>query len=77
MIVIRNATKQDIPEILNIYSPYITNTAISFEYEVPSLEVFTLRYEKITKQFPWLVCEIGGILSVSGKIKYTNSGQMD
>ena len=63
MIAIRKAAKQDISEILKIYSPYIVNTAISFEYEVPSLDVFTLRYEKITKQFPWLVCEIDGVLS--------------
>lgn len=61
MAVIRKAEKHDIPAILQIYSPYIKNTSVSFEYEVPSLKEFTLRFEKITKQFPWLVCEIDGV----------------
>ena len=36
--MIRLATKADIPAILNIYAPYVQNTAISFEYSVPTLE---------------------------------------
>ena len=54
---IRLATAQDIPRILEIYAPYIENTAISFEYTVPTLEEFTRRFEGITQQFPWLVWE--------------------
>ena len=57
---IRFATRQDIPAILSIYGPYVENTAISFEYSVPTLEEFTQRFCKYTKQFPWLVWEEKG-----------------
>lgn len=42
-IVIRNATVEDAQVLLDIYSYYVKNTAISFEYEVPSLEKFRNR----------------------------------
>lgn len=58
--MIRFATEADIPAILGIYGPYVLNTAISFEYTVPSLEEFTQRFRSITAQFPWLVCEEDG-----------------
>lgn len=57
---IRMATETDIPRILDIYAPYVRNTAISFEYEVPSLTDFTRRFHTITAQFPWLVWEENG-----------------
>ena len=57
---IRLATAQDIPRILEIYAPYIENTASSFEYTVPTLVEFTQRFENITAQFPWLVWEENG-----------------
>ena len=59
-MAIRQAMAQDIPQILNIYAPYVENTAISFEYTVPSLEAFTQRFLGITKDFPWLVWEEDG-----------------
>ena len=57
---IRFATVQDLPRILEIYAPYVENTAISFEYAVPTLEEFTQRFLKITAWFPWLVWEENG-----------------
>lgn len=57
---IRPATAQDVPQILDIYRPYIETTAISFEYTVPTLEAFTQRFLTITAQFPWLVWEENG-----------------
>ena len=59
-MAIRHATVQDLPRILEIYGPYVENTAISFEYTVPSLEDFTQRFLGITAQFPWLVWEEEG-----------------
>lgn len=59
---IRMATVKDVPRILEIYGPYIENTAISFEYEIPSLEAFTQRFLGITAQFPWLVWEENGVI---------------
>ncbi len=58
--MIRFAKEADIPQILEIYGPYVLNTAISFEYTVPTLEEFTQRFREITRQFPWLVWEEEG-----------------
>jgi Sortase and related acyltransferases len=58
--IVRMAKKEDIQEILGIYEPYILHTTITFEYEVPTLEEFEKRLEKIQEQYPWLVCEING-----------------
>ena len=58
--MIRFAKESDIPAILDIYAPYILNTAISFEYSVPTLDEFTDRFQGITAQFPWLVYEENG-----------------
>ena len=58
--MIRLAKETDIPAILEIYSPYVLNTAVSFEYSVPTLEEFTDRFRSITVQFPWLVWEENG-----------------
>lgn len=57
---VRPATMQDVPRILEIYGHYVKNTAISFEYIVPSLEEFTQRFLGITEKFPWLVWEEDG-----------------
>ena len=57
---IRMATEADIPQILAIYGPYVRETAISFEYTVPTPEAFTARFLAVTAQFPWLVWEEDG-----------------
>lgn len=54
-ITIRQATREDIKDILEIYGYYTLNTAISFEYETPTLEEFTKRFENISSKFPYLV----------------------
>ena len=59
-MAIRFAREDDLSQILSIYTPYITQTTVSFEYEVPSLEEFTRRFQCITAQFPWLVWEEDG-----------------
>ena len=58
--MIRLAAEQDLPEILEIYGPYILNTTASFEYTVPTLPEFIDRFRGITEQFPWLVWEENG-----------------
>ena len=60
--MIRLATKEDIPAILEIYAPYVQNTTYTFEYSVPTVQTFTARFEAITAQFPWLVWEENGIV---------------
>jgi len=58
--LIRLASTDDTQEILDIYTPYIEHSAISFEFEVPTHEDFKNRINKIIKKYPWLVCLIDG-----------------
>lgn len=59
-ITIRLATLADAPRILEIYTPYILNTAITFEYNVPSLEEFTTRMQNTLARYPYLVALMDG-----------------
>jgi phosphinothricin acetyltransferase len=54
------ATEDDVDAIMDIYRPYILETAITFEYEEISKEAFLERMRTVQKQFPWLVCEQEG-----------------
>lgn len=60
---IRFATIEDAETILEIYAEYIVNTGVTFEIEVPTIEQFRERMRRITEQFPWLVCEIDGVIA--------------
>lgn len=57
---VRFATLKDSSRILEIYSPYILNTTISFEYTTPSLAEFTDRIAKLSNKYPYLVYERNG-----------------
>lgn len=59
-VVIRLAAPADAAELLNIYSFYVKNTAVSFECEVPTLKDFTIRIENTLKKYPYLVAENDG-----------------
>ncbi|WP_373485582.1 GNAT family N-acetyltransferase [Acetobacterium malicum] len=54
-ITIRIAKAADIEEILAIYAPYVKETAITFEYTVPTLEEFRERMTKTLMKYPYLV----------------------
>ena len=58
--MIRIAREEDVPRILAIYAPYVLTTTYTFEYDVPTEEVFLQRFRSITEQFPWLVWEEDG-----------------
>ncbi len=58
--MIRIATEADVPEMLAIYAPYIENTTVTFEYDVPCRREFMRRFCDITARFPWLVWEEQG-----------------
>ena len=51
---IRFVELKDSTGILNIYTPYILDTTISFEYEPPSLSEFTERISNISSKYPYL-----------------------
>lgn len=54
-IIIRSATVEDAEAILHIYAYYVEKTAITFEYDVPSVEEFRKRIENTLKRYPYLV----------------------
>ena len=60
MVTIRNAHLEDAEAMLAIYAPYVEQTAITFEYDVPTEEEFRGRMEKVQKTYPWLVAEDNG-----------------
>ena len=60
LIEIRNAKTEDAERLLEIYDYYVRKTAISFEYDTPSLEEFTARMENIMRRYPYLVIEVDG-----------------
>jgi L-amino acid N-acyltransferase YncA len=55
---LRYATSRDAEAVLEIYKPYILNSAISFEYAVPSPEEYTQRVQGILSVYPFFVCEL-------------------
>jgi len=57
MISLRLATPDDAEKLLEIYRPYVLQTAITFEYKVPSVGEFRQRIENTLKFFPYLVAE--------------------
>lgn len=57
---IRFATPADTSAILSIYAPYITDSVITFEYDVPTVSEFAERIQTIQKQLPYLVAEVDG-----------------
>ena len=59
-LLYRPALRSDIPAILALYAPFVQNTTVTFEYQVPSLADFTQRFERISHDFPWYVCEDNG-----------------
>ena len=61
-MVIRKATKEDANSILRIYSYYVENTAISFEYTTPSLSEFEERISNTLKKYPFIVLEDDGLV---------------
>lgn len=59
-ITIRPAVPEDAGALLAIYAPYVSQTAISFEYDLPSCEEFTARIRSIKDRYPYLVAELDG-----------------
>lgn len=57
--VLRFASKQDAPHLLELYRPYVEETDITFEYEVPTVAEFEHRIAEISSFYPYLVCEQG------------------
>ena len=62
-MTVEKVTIKDAEELLQIYAPYVKETAISFEYEVPSVEEFAERIRHISSHYPYIkAVEDGNIL---------------
>ena len=59
-IRIRAAVPDDAPKLLKIYEPYVTKTAVSFEWDVPGVQEFQTRIQNTLKKYPYLVAELNG-----------------
>lgn len=59
-ISIRDVQISDAPRLAEIYSYYVENTAVSFEYNAPTADEFVKRIEQTTEKYPYLVCIDGG-----------------
>ena len=63
MAIIRDATPQDAERLVEIYSHYVENTVISFEYVTPTVEEFEGRIRRTLEKYPYLVAvEAGEIM---------------
>ncbi len=58
---IRPVTEADAPALLAIYAPYVTDTAVTFEYTVPSPGEFAQRIRRTLADFPYLCAEEAGV----------------
>ena len=52
---IRAATPDDAAELLKIYEPYVRQTAITFEYNVPTVTEFKDRIKNTLSKYPYIV----------------------
>jgi L-amino acid N-acyltransferase YncA len=59
-IRIRSATEADAPALLEIYRPFVEDSAASFEMVAPTVEDFAARIEKALAGWEWLVAEREG-----------------
>lgn len=59
---LRAATSDDAAALADIYAPYVTENAVSFETEPPDEAAFRARIEGGGGLYPWLVAEEGGTI---------------
>ena len=61
-ITLRTAALLDAERLLEIYRPYVEETAITFEYTVPTIEEFRGRMARVLEKYPYLVAERDGTI---------------
>jgi L-amino acid N-acyltransferase YncA len=67
---VRDATVADAEACAEIYAPFVTDTAVTFEVEPPSAEAFANRIDTALTTHAWLVVEDGS----SGVLGYAYGG---
>ena len=61
-LTLRMASPADAPALLDIYAPYVRETAVTYECAVPTVEEFSARIAKTLEAYPYLVAEQDGEL---------------
>lgn len=56
---IRAVSAKDAEKLLTLYAPYVEKTAVTFEYEVPSVKEFQSRIRYTLERYPYLAAEEG------------------
>lgn len=59
-VQIRIARSADAPDVLTIYAPYVTETTVTFEDEIPTGRDFCGRISRILEKYPYVVAEVDG-----------------
>lgn len=59
-VTLRFAALEDAAELVEIYRPYVESTAITFEYDVPTVDEFRRRICEYGSEFPFIVAECDG-----------------
>lgn len=57
---VRVARTSDAAQLAKIYEPYVTQTAITFDYAAPSAVEFAQKIERTLERYPFLVAERDG-----------------
>ena len=57
---IRSVSENDAERLAEIYSYYVKNTAVSFEYDPPDAAEFSRRISATLKKYPYFVAEENG-----------------
>ncbi|CAN5740776.1 GNAT family N-acetyltransferase [soil metagenome] len=68
---VRLATIDDVPACVAIYKPYVRDTTITFETEVPTVAEMATRIDKAQAAYEWLVLETDN----TGVIGYAYAGE--
>lgn len=59
-ITLRFAAPSDAAKLVEIYRPYVENTTVTFEYDVPSAAEFERRIRSFSEDFPFIICSLDG-----------------
>lgn len=54
------AVPDDAKALVAVYAPYVLHTAVTYEYEVPTVEEFRRRIEHMLENYPYVVAEVDG-----------------
>src|SRR5699024_6619081 len=58
--IIRLAKETDIDALLAIFTPYVTDTAITFQYDIPSRQAMLEKYQTNSQDLTLIVAEEAG-----------------